>query len=412
MKKMMHASICLLLAMAVLLGGCGNGTVREVTAQNVEKTEVDPAALTDTASTAVTEFALRLLNNCDAEGDTLISPLSILCALAMTANGAENETLDQIESAVGMSIDELNEYMAAFLAALDSSEDSRLSSACSMWLRDDAELKINDAFIAENARYYDSAVFTAPFDGSTLDDINSWVKKNTGGMVDKIIDNIPDSSVLYLINAVAFDAKWRNVYTKDQVEQGTFTNAAGEDVSVDFMDSEEHVYLDDGNATGFLKYYSGGRYAFAALLPNSEIGLNEYIAGLSGEKLRAALTKSQNTTVVASLPKFDSSCSLELSDALNLLGIADLFDPEKADLSGIGSYGGAPLYVSRVLHKCHVTVDEQGTRAGAATAVDVECGAAFVQDIKYVALNRPFLYMIIDCNTMTPVFIGTVTDIK
>ena len=280
-----------------------------------------------------------------------------------------------------------------------------------MWLRDDDKLKINDAFIEKNAGYYDSAVFTAPFDGGTLDSINSWVKKNTGGMIDRILDKIPDDAMLYLINAVAFDAKWQTVYTADQVEQGSFTNAAGEDRLVDFMDSEEHTYISDGSAAGFIKYYQGGRYAFAALLPERGVGLDEYIAGLSGESLRAMLTGAQSTTVIASLPKFDSSYSAELSDVLRALGVTELFDPDSADLSGIGSYDGMPLYVSRVLHKCHVSVNEQGTKAGAATAVEAACGSAFIEEIKYVTLNRPFMYMILDCETMTPVFIGTVTDI-
>ena len=412
MKSMFYVSICLLLAMAMLLGGCGSPAVSEITARNTDKIAADPASLTEEANTAVTELALRLLKGCQSDGDTLISPTSILCALAMTANGAEGETLSQLEDLFGMSADELNAYMAAFLATLDDSDGSKLSSACSMWLRDDDKLKINDAFIEKNAGYYDSAVFTAPFDGGTLDSINSWVKKNTGGMIDRILDKIPDDAMLYLINAVAFDAKWQTVYTADQVEPGTFTNAAGEDKNVDFMDSREYYYLDDGKATGFLKYYAGSHYAFAALLPNSGVALEEYIAGLSGEGLRAMLTEPQNTAVIASLPKFDSSCSLELSEALRTLGINELFDPEVAELSGIGSYADASLYVSRILHKCHVAVDEQGTKAGAVTAVEVAEGAAIIEELKYVVLNRPFLYMILDCNTMTPVFIGTLTDIS
>lgn len=411
MKSMFYVSICLLLAMAMLLGGCGSPAVNEITAKNTEKITADPAALTEEANKSVTELALRLLKNCPSDGDTLISPTSILCALAMTANGAEGDTLSQLEDLFGMSADELNVYMAAFLATLDNSDGSKLSSACSMWLREDEKLKINDSFIEKNAGYYDSAVLTAPFDAGTVESINSWVKKNTGGMVEKILDRIPDDAMLYLINAVAFDARWQAVYTADQVEQGSFTNAAGEDRIADFMDSEEHTYISDGRASGFIKYYEGGRYAFAALLPESGVSLEDYISGLTGESLHAMLTAPESTTVVASLPKFESECSLELADALKELGVTDMFDAERADLSGIGSYDGETLYVSRVLHKCHIAVNEQGTKAGAATAVEAVCGAAFVQDIKYVTLNRPFMYMILDCATMTPVFIGTVTDI-
>lgn len=105
MKSMFYVSICLLLAMAMLLGGCGSPAVSEITAKNTDKIAADPAALTEEANTAVTELALRLLKSCPSDGDTLISPTSILCALAMTANGAEGETLSQLEDLFGMSAD-------------------------------------------------------------------------------------------------------------------------------------------------------------------------------------------------------------------------------------------------------------------------------------------------------------------
>lgn len=101
MKSMFYVSICLLLAMAMLLGGCGSPAVSEITAKNTDKIAADPAALTEEANTAVTELALRLLKSCPSDGDTLISPTSILCALAMTANGAEGETLSQLEDLFG-----------------------------------------------------------------------------------------------------------------------------------------------------------------------------------------------------------------------------------------------------------------------------------------------------------------------
>jgi serpin B len=416
MKKRLIAGILsLVLAISSLfsLFGCGvSARAADLTA-GVKANEVSTGAdLTGGDATAIADFAVGLFQKSAFSGEnTLVSPLSVLCALAMTANGAGGETLAQMEEAFGLSVPELNGYLYTYLHSLPSGDKYKLGAANSIWLRDDKTLTVEEDFLQANADYYGASVYKAPFDANTLEDINTWVNKNTDGMIKSIFDRIPEAAVMYLINALAFDAEWETIYTIDNVRDGSFTTGAGETKSVEMMFAPEYQYLDDGSDTGFIKYYADRKYAFAALLPNDEISLNDYIASLTGDKLMDTLQNARNVEVNTAIPKFESEYSAEMSNILMSMGMTDAFDGERADFSGLGKSAGGNLFIGRVLHKTYIAVDEKGTKAGAASAVEMLLGSAPMKEPKTVYLDRPFVYMLIDCETNLPVFIGTVTDV-
>lgn len=364
-------------------------------------------------SAAVTDFGVRLFQSSMTEGEnTLISPLSVLCALAMTANGAEGETLAQMENVLGLNVDTLNSWLHTYMAQLPEGDKYKLSLANSVWFTQDESFSVNRDFLQINADYYGANIYSAPFDNATLKDINNWVKENTDGMIPSILDEIPEEAVMYLINALAFDAQWQTIYREDQVYDRTFTTEAGVEHDAELMYSTEGVYLEDENATGFMKYYSGGKYAFAALLPNEGITVADYVDTLTGEHLQNLLSAPEKTTVFTAIPKFKTETSLELSEFLKTMGMTNAFDIACADFSGMGSSQNGPLFINRVLHKTYIAVDEQGTRAGAATAVEANGGSAGPMDVKTVYLDRPFVYMLIDCEANLPFFLGTMMDIN
>ena len=374
----------------------------------------DAADLTDVSDAAVTDFAIRLFKESMADGEnTLISPLSVLVALSMTANGADNETLSQMEAVLGMPIDQLNTWISTYMANLPEEEKYKLSLANSIWFTDDERFTVNQDFLQTNADYYGADIYRAPFDDDTCKDINKWVKDNTDGMIKNILNEIPAEAVMYLINALAFDAEWQDIYFESQVREGEFTTENGEKRNVDMMYSEENKYLEDKHATGFIKYYKDRKYAFAALLPKEGTTVSEYIASLDGEHLNDLLTNAKSAFVNTSIPKFETEYDVEMSAVLSGMGMPDAFSGATADFSKLGHSTAGNIFINRVLHKTFISVDERGTKAGAATVVEMndEC-ALIIEDPKQVFLDRPFVYMLIDCETNQPFFIGTMMDVE
>lgn len=362
----------------------------------------------------VTDFGAALFKACFAGAageNTLVSPLSVLEALAMTANGAAGQTLAQMEAAFGLPMDELNAVLAAYRDALPATDGGRTELANGIWFNTDAGVTVRPEFLQTNADYYGAAVREGAFDAATADQINGWVRENTAGRIDRIVDQLGPSAAMVLVNALAFDGIWEEIYRQDQVRSGTFTTQAGDSRDVEMMWSTEGAFLQDENAKGFLKYYEDRDYAFAALLPDEGVALGDYIASLTGERLRQVLSSvREDVKVDAAIPKFSVQYGAALNEALAAMGITDAFDGKQADFSRLADAAPGSLCIDRVLHKTFINVDEKGTQAGAATAVEIRT-TAMMGPMEQVHLDRPFVYMLIDCAHQTPLFIGAVTDI-
>ncbi len=414
MKKWVASLLALVLVFS--LTACGEANNANDLMKDVPAKAVDVLPDMDAGAAAAADFGVKLFQNSMEEGEnTLISPLSVLYALAMTANGADGETLEQMEQVLGMDTENLNGYMRAYLDLLPEAKDYKLSLANSIWFKDDPNFAVEQSFLQTNADYYGAGAYKAAFDEATKNDINNWVKEHTDGMIPEILDEIPDEAVMYLVNALAFDAEWEKVYEEFQIRDGSFTTEAGVQQDVDMMHSEEHAYLEDDMATGFIKYYKDRKYAFAALLPNEGVSVSEYVSGLSGAHLQELLSDPQDVTVFASMPKFETEYDIEMSEVLQEMGMTDAFGWMTADFSRLGTYNvdGMNICINRVLHKTFISVSERGTRAGAATAVEMTAeGAMEIVDFKEVVLDRPFVYMLIDCETNLPFFIGTMMDVE
>lgn len=410
-------SICLLAAMALSLTACATQSQPNVTMGGKDLMEdITPGTVggveeLTSGAPGLSDFGVRLFQASAEEGkNTLVSPISVLYALAMTANGAKGETLAQMESVLGMPVSQLNQYLYSYGQLLKDAEGT-LKLANSIWFTDDERFTVEQSFLQTVADYYGADVYRVPFDDVTCRDINSWVKKNTDGMIPEILDQIPDEAVVYLVNALAFDAKWEEPYGASCGMMDVFTLEDGTTRQVKMMYSEESLYLETGNATGFIKKYEGGDHAFVALLPN-ECTVAELVASLEGTQLIQLLEAPTHTVVQAAIPKFETEYSTEMSEVLKQMGMPNAFSYALADLSALGSSTEGNLFVNRVLHKTFISVGEQGTKASAATVVEVtdECAVAYTEEPKTVILDRPFVYMLIDTQTCTPLFVGTMMD--
>lgn len=361
-------------------------------------------------SFAVNLFQWAARNN--QNENVLLSPLSIQAALAMTANGAAGQTLQEMEDVIcgGQSIPSWNQALSTYLASLPVGDNYRLSIANSIWFRDKESLDVKKDFLQTNADYYGAQIYKAAFDEQTCADINQWVSDHTDGMIDKIIDSIQEETVLYLINALAFDAEWKNLYMKSDIRTGTFTNIYGEEQSVEMMHSEERNYIQTDEVIGFAKDYIGQTYQFVALLPQEGVDIYDYIERLDADTLQDLLQNMQSGMVAATIPKFSYEYEMDMNDMLSELGMPTAFNSLAADFSSMASSADGNLYIGESIHKTFIDVNENGTKAGAATGIAIQEECAYVMELE-ICLDRPFLYFIIDTTYQLPVFVGIVTDI-
>lgn len=413
-KRILAALLCFaMLLPAAAMSGCTHISADNLS-EGIMPGEVTGKKTDRTFEESSADFALKLFRaTARGEENALVSPLSVMLALAMTTNGAKGETKAQMEALLGggMDIEDLNGYLYTYMKSLPSSEKAKLALANSVWFRDTESLDVRAAFLQKNADYYSADVYKAPFDKKTCDDINRWIEENTDGMIKKMLDSIDDDAVMYLINTVLFDAEWQNVYFEDKIRDGFFTTADGKRRNVTMMHSDETNFIDDGKATGFIKPYKDG-YSFAAFLPNEGVSLDSYLDSMTGAGFLAAVKGAKKETVIAAMPKFEYGYKTTMKDILKSLGMTVPFDKEKADFSDLAVSRNGNIYIGQVIHQTYISVGEKGTRAGAATIVRMD-GAAAPGEVDYhtVTLDRPFVYAIIDNATGLPVFIGTVTDI-
>lgn len=404
----------LLLAL-LCLAGCGGGGEAKSLTEHVKPAPVE-AGMEEGDAAALAGFSLELLKENWTGENLLVSPLSVLCALGMTANGAKGETLAQMEAVLGLPAERLNAALAAWTAELPKEKDCRVDLANSVWIRDDGSFQADEDFLKTAAAWYQAEVFASPFDAAAVGEVNGWVEKNTHGMIPRILDELRGETVMLLVNALALEAEWAEIYMDFQVREGeTFTTEDGQEQPATLMYSGEGLYLRDENAQGFLKFYKGGRWAFAALLPDEGVRLEDYLASLTGERLHEELKNAERTAVRTAIPKFKGECAVTLNESLKAMGMTDAFEPGSADLSGLGSSEVGPLFISQVLHRTYIEVDERGTKAGAATAVAVSGSAGPGEESDpppEVYLDRPFLYMLVDTETNLPAFIGAVTSME
>ena len=224
--RQLHIAMALLMALLILFTGCGgkeeavkvaaNDLTAGLRAQKVEERSVNADF-----KTAQYRYALSLMQAAAKvqEKETfMLSPLSLELALAMTANAAEGETLSQLLALFGTSdLQELNGMLHSYVESLGK----ECSVADSIWIRDGAA-DPDKAFLQAIVNYYDAEIYKAAFDQTTVTDVNAWVRAKTNGMIDAILQDIAPEDLVYLLNAVCFEAKWETHYQSGDIMPGTF----------------------------------------------------------------------------------------------------------------------------------------------------------------------------------------------
>lgn len=387
----------------------------EINLGKVSETEFDKALMEKEYRRYSIDLLNQTIKDAGDNGNVMISPASVMMALDMVAAGAKGDTLKQLTDLFAQGQGPLDQqaYAAALMDKINGSKDVEFTCANAVWnneklLGDGINTKyvdyIRETFLAEYK--------VEAFDGNTVNEINDWADKNTKHMINKIINDLDPDTAMVLANAICFEGKWEKEYEEYQINTGKFTKADGSTQDVMFLSDATSTYFETDKATGFMKAYKGGEYAFLAILPKDDsISANAFAKDFTAEDYEKFIKSASNEwDVYSKIPEFKSDFELTMNDTLKKLGAGDVFDENKADLSGIAGVPG-DLYVSKVIHKTHIEVDRTGTKASAVTVVTNEVACAEPPEIKTVNCDRPFVYAIVDVKTMSPVFIGTVNEV-
>ena len=423
MKKRLQNTLALSLSALILLGGsaCKPFIEKKIASADMaaaySRTATENGQVTDEFKENLASFSLSLFQKSvtkDTKND-LVSPLSAAVCLALINNGAAGNTRAQLESLFGMETEELNRSLYAYTSTLTSSKDCEVNLANSIWFRENA-LDIKPDFLQTNANWYGANAYASPFDNSTLQDINNWCYNHTKGKISKILDRIETEDVMYLINALDFEAKWWTEYENKDISDQTFYSYDGKQSTVKMMHSEESRYLMSDTSVGFTKSYMGGNYSFVGILPNEGVDIYDYIESLDGEawmKLWESADTSREDYVYrevhAGMPEFTYETDFILNEILQSLGVTDMFSPDMANFTNIDE--NAPLYCAIVKQKAFIEHDRNGTKAAAITIGGMKCMSAAPAEPLYITLDRPFVYAIVDNANKLPLFLGAVTNL-
>jgi serine protease inhibitor len=374
----------------------------------------EPAKITLTKKSAEIieadqQFAFELFRevmSLSEQENIMISPLSVSYALGMTLNGAAGTTLEAFRDVLhfaGLTDQEVNESYRDLMGQLIHLDDRvEFAIANSIWYKEG--YPVLDEFIRTNQDYFDAAVEELDFsDPASVDIINGWIEKKTNDKIKDMLDFIPPDAVMYLVNAIYFNAKWKYEFDPEDTYTGTFSLEDGETCEADFMKIRGAFNYEANDLfTAVELPYGDSAFSMVVILPSGDLTP----AGLAGEMDMARWEAWFGTPAVQNvrieLPRFTYGWKDLLNDPLIHLGLGIAFGGG-ADFSRITTKAG--LYISRVIHQTFIDVMEEGTEAAAATIVELRENAI---DEPAFRADRPFLYLIKENSTGAILFMGKV----
>ncbi len=347
-------------------------------------------------------------------GNLTISPYSISAALALAYNGSKGETAEELGKLLGYAPDELaqlNTSEGGLLPLLnDAGPGIQLELANSVWANQNIPLR--KGYLKASEDYYDAQIRTADLAGEkSVTEINEWVSDHTAGKINKMLEQPPGAqSVAVLVNALYFKGGWKKVFPEENTHPGEFYPTASPAVEVPLMKQSGHfLYAEDEDWQAVRLPYGEGQMHMIVILPAKDSSLDSVIDHLAKEGLPSDDQFSGKQGSL-SLPRFTASYGTDLKEAVQALGVKLAFDPGKGDFSALADTG-TPIFISSIIHKTYIEVNESGTEAAASTLVGMDAGAAAPAEEPFeMIVNRPFIYIIEDIQTGVWLFMGAIEN--
>lgn len=348
------------------------------------------------------------------EGNLFMSPYSISSALALAYAGARGNTAAQMADVLHYDLapDQLHESFSELNRAFNTEgRGYRLSVANALWGQ--AGLRFRPGYVSIAEKHYDAGFREVDFARHTEEarlTINRWVEEKTENkIVDLIGPGVLDPLTrLVLTNAIYFKGQWDQPFNPEQTTEGPFYLSDGKQAAVPFMRQiERFKYGETSNAQVLELPYSGNELAMTILLPKPDSSVSKLEAAMEEDGVESILEALWPTRVDVRIPRFKFDAELSLGGCLQQLGVTDAFNDSAADFSGMSD---TFLYITHVLHKAFIEVNEEGTEAAAATGIVVGVTSVPVDSPKVFIANRPFMFLIRDLGTGSILFMGRMTD--
>ncbi len=406
MKERIISAVAAILALALTVGCSENGVNdADIIIGGAEHTALSPIEVTSDN----VQNSIRVFDAVTADKkNSMFSPLSLNMALGLLAEGAEGGSKEALNRYLGT--DDYGAFAESYMkvvkekydvnSGLDGENKNVFELANSFWA--DKNTAFKEEYKSDITRKFGAEVRNLDFGdkNGTIKEINGWVKEKTRKMIPSIIADYPDDLKAVLINTIYFESRWNDEWNIDKNSKETFTLLDGSVKELPLMRKHVSGYYENDAATAFRYGYRNG-LDFIGILPKQTGDFT--IESLDIPSLLENETFDYD--VYAKMPRLKFETSLPLSDALSEAGLSELFNADNADLSGISD---DVLYVTDVLQKTSLELDEYGTRAAAVTEFLV--GAALPREERHVDLDRPFAFMIYDREEKQIVFLGKVTE--
>jgi serpin B len=371
----------------------------------------DPAFLR-----AVNSFALTLtarLGRQEARQNVFLSPANVAVALAMTANGAQGETLRAMLDTLNMGsldLEALNSNFAALQALLErENPGATIAIANALWAR--AGVDFNADFLARTQRFYDARIEALDFaqpDAPKM--INEWVRRQTKDKIPAIVERIPAETILFLVSAIYFNGKWETPFNPEFTQDRPFYLPNGTTKELPTMyRSGDFEYLKGDGFQAVRLPYAGGGVRMVIILPDADRTLAQLVDQLSIENWERWREQFSVKEGQLYLPRFTTRYDAQLNEALRAMGMAAAFDGDQADFSGMRPTPPT-VFVSQVRHVAYVDVNEAGTEAAAVTSVEMGITSAMPTETFLMQVDRPFFFAIEETSTGSALFTGLITE--
>lgn len=356
---------------------------------------------------------LSRLTRADPGANVLISPTSISLALAMTGNGAAGATQDAIAQTLGISALTAEAADSAYFqlgqALADPDSQVQLDIANSLWAQ--WGIRFRKQFLQLSRDYFGAQDSNfEPMDPKSVTRINDWVSNHTHGKIDRILDAISPETFLFLFNAIYFKGSWTKAFDAKLTRDQQFAFSGGEQEQVPMMNqSGTYRYLKGESFQAVELPYGSGRLSMYVFLPDDSSSLDDLIQDLTLDNWSSWNAGFKRMKGDIALPRFRFEYQATLNDVLGAMGMGPAFD-SGADFSAM-TESGPPVFISEVMHKTFIEVNEEGTEAAAVTWVAMATGMMPRPEEHFsMTVDRPFLVAICDQQTGAVLFLGAIRD--